>query len=415
MRHIAVIGAGPSGLYLVDQLLRAAPDVEIDVLERLPTPLGLVRYGVAPDHQSTKGVGRLLDRILSRERVRFWGNVTVGSDIDLEVLLEHYDTVVLATGASRDRRLGIPGEHLPGVYGSGEFIGWYNSHPDAESVRQLGVRNAVIVGAGNVAIDVARMLAKTGEEFDGSDLAPEVEAHLTALPVERITIVARSAAAEARFTQLELAELGAIARARTSVADPDGIAGEGPVADTLRKLAAPQDADAQVAIDFRFGLTPAAVLGEGRAEALQVRDRAGKLIEIPADLIVTCIGYQSTDCSTLAVEDGTFPNEGGKVSDRVYAVGWCKRGPSGTIPTNRTEASELAQRIAKEALEGGRQGAEGLRHVLSNAGTQVVDYGGWRRIDEHEVARATERRVRHKHADVKGMIKTAGGATIGKP
>ena len=178
MLHIAIIGSGPAGCYMADQLLRLLPDASIDILERLPVPFGLIRYGVAPDHQGTKAVARVLDRVLSRDRVSFFGNVEAGRDVRLDELMSLYDAVVLATGAERDRRLGIPGEDLPGVIGSGAFTGWYNGHPDRHVPQVQGVRSAVIIGNGNVAIDVARVLAKGPAEFAGSDLSPEVTAWL---------------------------------------------------------------------------------------------------------------------------------------------------------------------------------------------------------------------------------------------
>src|SRR5271167_4353191 len=175
MRRIVIIGSGPAGCYLADHLLRLLPDASIDILERLPVPFGLIRYGVAPDHQGTKAVARVLDRVLSRDRVAFFGNVEVGRDVHLDELMSFYDAVVLATGAERDRRLGIPGEDLPGVVGSRTFTGWYNAHPDHPAAPEAqDVRSAVIIGNGNVAIDVARIFAKSPAEFEGSDLPPEV-------------------------------------------------------------------------------------------------------------------------------------------------------------------------------------------------------------------------------------------------
>ena len=200
MRRVAIIGSGPAGCYLADQLLRLLPDASIDILERLPVPFGLIRYGVAPDHQGTKAIARVLDRVLSRDGVSFFGNVEVGRDVRLDELMSLYDAVVLATGAERDRRLGIPGEDLPGVIGSGAFTGWYNDHPDRAAPPVQSVRSAVIIGNGNVAIDVARVLAKGPSELAGSDLSPEVTAWLEAQPIESIHIVGRRGAADAKFT-----------------------------------------------------------------------------------------------------------------------------------------------------------------------------------------------------------------------
>src|ERR1022692_1636763 len=195
MKHIAIIGSGPAGCYLADSLLRLVPDASIDIFDRLPVPFGLVLYGVAPDHQGTKAVARVLDRVLSRNRVSFFGNVEVGRDIRLEELMALYDVVVLATGASRDRRLNIPGEELPGVLGSGAFSGWDNNHPDHQPPAIHGVQSAVVIGNGNVAIDVARVLAKSATELAGSDLSPEVTSWLETQPIEPIHVVGRGTAA----------------------------------------------------------------------------------------------------------------------------------------------------------------------------------------------------------------------------
>src|SRR5574340_527298 len=220
MRHIAIVGSGPAACYLADHLLRLAPDAHIDVIERLPVPFGLVRYGVAPDHQGTKAVVRVLDRVLGRDRVGFFGNVEVGRDLRLAELRALYDAVVLATGAPRDRRLGIPGEDLPGVVGSGSFVGWYNDHPDHAVPPLHAVRSAVVIGNGNVAIDVARILAKSPAEMAGSDIAPPVAQLLAAQPIDAIHVVGRRSAADAKFTAHELGELGTLARARARLADP---------------------------------------------------------------------------------------------------------------------------------------------------------------------------------------------------
>ncbi len=298
MRHIAIIGSGPAGCYLADNLLRLVPDASIDIFERLPVPFGLVRYGVAPDHQGTKSIARVLDRVLSRDRVSFFGNVEVGRDIQLEELMSLYDAVVLATGASCDRRLNIPGEALPGVLGSGAFTGWYNGHPDHRPPAVDGVRSAVVIGNGNVAIDVARVLAKSSAELAGSDLSPEVMGWLEAQSIETIHIVGRRGAGDAKFTQHELAELGTLQRAVAIVVDPAGLSGDSAIVETLRSFAANKSPSAAVTINFHFNLTPAAFLGEYDLRAVQFRSADGTLREIPALLAVICIGYESRACCT---------------------------------------------------------------------------------------------------------------------
>src|ERR1035438_2068423 len=292
MKQMAIIGSGPAGCYLADSLLRLIADASIDIFERLPVPFGLVRYGVAPDHQGTKAVARVLDRVLSRDRVSFFGNVEVGRDLSLEELLSLYDVVVLATGASRDRRLNIPGEDLPGVLGSGAFAGWYNSHPDGQPPPIDGVRSAVVIGNGNVAIDVARVLAKSATELDGSDLSPEVTSWLETQPIETIHVVGRRSAADAKFTQHELAELGTLQRACPIAQDSTALAGNNAIIETLRSFARSESRSAPVRIHFHFNLTPIAFLGDDRLRAVQFRSADGALHEIPAQLAITCIGYE---------------------------------------------------------------------------------------------------------------------------
>jgi ferredoxin--NADP+ reductase len=407
MRHIAIIGGGPAGCYLADQLLRLLPNASIDLLERLPVPFGLIRYGVAPDHQGTKAITRVLDRVLARDRVSFFGNVEVGRDVRLDELMSLYDAVVLATGATRDRRLGIPGEDMHGVLGSGAFTGWYNGHPDCQAPPVEDVRSAVIIGNGNVAIDVARVLAKAPAEFAGSDLLPEVTTWLEGRPIETIHIVGRRTAADARFTEHEVAELGTLARAKPVVVDASALAGQSAVVETLRRFAAAESRKFPITINFHFNLTPAAFLGDGRLRAVRFRSTDGELRELPAQVAVTCIGYESIACDPVTPVDGVFPNDAGKVRDNLYVVGWAKRGPSGTIPTNRTEAQQVAQKMAQEVNGSERPGGSALRQLLDDRHVRWVDYAAWHRIDAAELAGAGGQRCRRKFSSVAGMLKAA--------
>jgi NADPH-dependent glutamate synthase beta subunit-like oxidoreductase len=408
MKHIAIIGSGPAGCYLADNLLRLIPDASIDIFERLPVPFGLVRYGVAPDHQGTKAVARVLDRVLSRDRVSFFGNVEVGRDIQPEELMALYDVVALATGATRDRRLNVPGENLPGVLGSAAFTGWYNGHPDHGPPVVHGVRSAVIIGNGNVAIDVARVLAKRATEFAGSDLSSEVTSWLATQPIETIHIVGRRNAADAKFTQHELAELGTLKRALPIVKDSTSLVGNAPVVETLRSFAPDDSRSTAVTINFRFNLTPVAFLGNERLSTVQFRSADGALSEISAQLAVTCIGYETRACCTATPANGVFPNEEGKIKDRLYVVGWAKRGPSGTIPTNRIESQQVAKKIAQEVTGGARPGKIGVLPLLERRQVSWVDHAGWRRIDAAELRCATGQRCRTKLSTVAEMLDAAG-------
>ncbi len=409
MRQIAIIGSGPAGCYLADQLLRLLPDSSIDILERLPVPFGLIRYGVAPDHQATKAIARVLDRALANSRVGFFGNVQVGRDILLEELLSMYDAVVLATGAPCDRRLGIPGEDLPGVVGSGAFVGWYNAHPEAVDPLLNNVRSVVVIGNGNVAIDVTRILAKDATELVASDLPLEVARSLSSQPLEKIHVVGRRGPQEAKFTPHELAELGSLRRARPRVANPEELVGHNEIVQTLRSFQETGPPKARIAIEFHFGMVPTRFVGSGRLEAVQSVDRQGTPCELPAQLAITCIGYEARPCCSARPSHGIFTNENGLIAERLYVTGWAKRGSTGTIPTNRTEGQQVAQRIAKEVRDTGRPGRAALREHLHKKSITFVDHAGWKRIDAAEIARAKDGQPRSKLSSVIEMLKVAKG------
>ncbi len=412
MRHVAIIGSGPAGCYLADQLLRVVPQASVDILEKLPVPFGLIRYGVAPDHQSTKLVSRVFDRVLGRETVGFFGNVEVGRDVRLAELMDLYNAVVLATGAERDRRLGTSGEELPGVIGSGAFVNWYNGYPDAQAPAVNGVRSAVIIGNGNVAIDVARILAKGPDEFAGSDLSTEVLHWLKSQPLETIRVVGRRGASDAKFTDHELAELGTLRRAQPLVSDATNLTGDSAVVKTLRGFRDGTHHDQPIAISFHFHLVPSAFVGDGRLCAVQFRNADGVTVELPAELAVTCIGYESVAICGVAPAKGVFANQDGRIDERLYVVGWAKRGPSGTIPTNRVEAQQLAQKIAREVGDDQRPGGDGLRRLLKERGVSWVDYAGWRRIDAAELAGVGAERSRVKLDSIEEMLDVAASGQL---
>jgi NADPH-dependent glutamate synthase beta subunit-like oxidoreductase len=408
--QVVIIGSGPAGCYLAERLVREAPGCRIDIIDRLPTPYGLVRAGVAPDHQSTKAVTRIFDRVLTREGVGFWGNVEIGRDLALDELRGLYDAVVIATGAPQDRRLGVAGEELPGIIGSAAFVGWYNGHPDhaPPALALGGVRSAVVIGNGNVALDVARMLAKTPEELAQSDIAPEIAASLAAMPLEAIHIVGRRGAEHAGFAPHELGELGALARAQPIVeaADlpPDETAGHPAVIAQLREYATRNATTKPLAIRFHFHAAPAGFTGSDHVEAARFRRPDGSAPALSADLVVTCIGYRAVPCCSLAPEDGVFANETGRIAPGLYVVGWAKRGPSGTIATNRAEAHEIAQRIVAEAAAAGRPGGAALAARLAERGVRAIDYPAWLRIDAAERAGAEPGRPRRKFASRRELL-----------
>jgi ferredoxin--NADP+ reductase len=365
---------------------------------------------VAPDHQGTKAVTRVLERTLARPTVRVIANVAVGRDVALAELMNLYDAVVLATGASHDRALGIPGAGLPGVVGSGAFVGWYNGHPDHGASPPLATaRSAVIVGNGNVALDVARIVAKSREELANSDIAPAALDALGRTPLEAIHIVGRRGPDGVRFSPHELGELSRLSRAMPRVAPPHDatLRATVPTGDVAKLLHAYAQNEKRGAIDlvFHFGLSPLRIEGDGRAERF-VFARGSEEVVLPADLVVGCIGYHAGPLCDggPAVEGGCYRNEGGRIAERLYAVGWAARGASGVIPNNRADGLAVAKRIAAEVQPGSRPGAAGLDALLLERGIRTHGFAACKKIEAAEVAAATAPAPRRKFATIEEML-----------
>jgi len=398
MTHrVAIVGAGPSGFYAADGLLRARPDLHIDIIDRLPTPYGLVRAGVAPDHQGTKVVVRQFERLLTQPDVRFAGNIEIGRDLSWDELGQAYDAVIVATGMVIDRKLGVPGEDLPHVWGSWRLVGWLNGHPDFRQGPDLSkVKSVAVIGNGNVALDVARVLAKSAEEMAKSDIVPEAGAALAAAPIADIYVVGRRGPEQASFTNNELAEMGRLARA-VSVTDPKALDVAPPPSDPtperlrkaknleiLRGFAANKAGAKPVTVHFLFHAAPVAF----RPGEVELSTNAVKAGKIKADLVVTCIGYGGED----------FPKR-----ENVFAVGWAKRGPTGTIPTNRADSHAVAQQVLTWLKERDPKSGPDILPI-------AVDAAGWHRIDKHEVAAgARQGRPRVKLTGWQALLDVAQG------
>jgi NADPH-dependent glutamate synthase beta subunit-like oxidoreductase len=435
MRHFAVVGSGPAGFYTAEALQKAyGGAARIDILDRYPVPYGLIRFGVAPDHQSLKAVSKRYDKVAESDGVDFIGNVAVGRDISVAELLELYDAVVLAVGAPHDRKLGIPGEDLAGVVGSAEFVGWYNGHPEfADLAPPLGGTHAAVIGNGNVALDCARILSKTRAEFEGSDIVGHALDALDRSAIRTITILGRRGPHQIAMTPKELGELGHLEAASPQVdiadfplleADDALEPGHRKSITILRGFAAtPPDPVKPKRMVFDFFARPLRIEGEGKAERIVVErtelDEAGaargtgETYEVPASLVVSCIGYSSSPIDGVPYDErgGKFRNEQGRIADRLYAVGWARRGPTGTIGTNRPDGYEVADRIAAEMPPGSsaeRPGAEGLKRLLEERGVMPTDYDDWRRIEETETARARPGSPREKFVRVDHWLETLG-------
>jgi len=426
MRHFAVVGSGPAGFYTAEALEKAYGDkARVDILDRYPVPYGLIRFGVAPDHQSLKAVSKRYDKVAESAGVDFIGNVSVGQDVSVAELLDLYDVVILAIGAPHDRKLGIPGEDLPGIVGSAEFVGWYNGHPEfADLDPPLGGSHAVVVGNGNVALDCARILSKTRHEFEGSDIVGHALEALDKSAITTITILGRRGPHQIAMTPKELGELGHL-EAAVPVVDPADfppIEADEPLEPGLRKsvtilrsfIDLPRDKPKRMVFDF-FA-KPVRIEGEGKVERVIVERTeldekgaargTGETYEVPATLIITAIGYSTKPVDGVPYDErgGKFLNEQGKIGDRLYAVGWARRGPTGTIGTNRPDGYEVAELIAAAmpaGSSGEREGSAGLKRLLESRGVMPTDYDDWQKIEETENARARpgsprEKFVRHQ-------------------
>ncbi len=434
---VAIVGAGPGGFYAAAALLKALPGVEIDIIEALPTPFGLIRGGVAPDHQSTKRVARAFARTARDPRLHFHGNVELGRDLSISELREAYDAVVLAVGMASDRDMEIPGAGLAGVFGAAAFVGWYNGHPDFGDLDpDLDTAAACVIGNGNVAIDVARVLVKTAAEMADSDLADHAARAIRAAPLRDVYLIGRRGPVQAKFTNKELTEMGALADC-AAVVDPALLPAEvsGPMPERDRRLAeknlatlrgfATEAPDAATAkrVHFLFNAKPVAVLGEGRCAALRLeRTRledgravgTGEFFEIPCGLVVSAIGYRMAPIEGLALDSATggIANRDGRVDPGLYVAGWAGRRPSGVIGTNKADGDRVAELIQADFPQGGGPGGGGagkpgrgaLLRLLAERGVRRVGFADWERIDAAEVAAAPPGAPRRKLTRIADLL-----------
>lgn len=435
MPQIAIIGSGPAGYYTAEAAQKQWGDsVSIDVFDRLPVPYGLIRTGVAPDHQSIKAVSKRYESVALSENVRFIGNVTIGEDISIAELQGLYDAVVLATGAPHDKPLGLPGEDLGNVFGSAAFVGWYNGHPQFAGLDpDLSGKTAVVIGNGNVALDVARILAKTRAEFAGSDIVGHALDRLEGSKIEHIVILGRRGPHQIAMTPKELGELAHLTRAcpRVDPADLPELGedallepGQRKSVNHLRSFAAiPEEhrADMGIDLEFDFFAAPKAILGSDRVEGVQVeRTRldggkavgTGEVYTVPADIVVACIGYQTSPIPGVPFEEsaGRFANDEGRILPGLYCVGWARRGPSGTIGTNRPDGFSIVEKIHEDIGDGGQKlGGKGFDALANERQLSVVRFRDWKKIEEAEAGRARDGAPREKFVDVAAMIAASKG------
>jgi ferredoxin--NADP+ reductase len=458
--RVAIVGSGPAGFYAAEHLLRQDEIAfEVDVFDRLPTPFGLVRAGVAPDHPKIKSVIRVYEKTAAREGFRFFGNVEVGRDLSAAELAEHYNAVIYAYGAPTDRHLGIPGEDLQGSHAATEFVAWYNAHPDfADHEFDLSCQRAVVIGNGNVATDVARMLGLNRAELEATDTAEHAIDALADNGIEEILVLGRRGPAQAAFTNPELRELGEMVDADIDV-DPAEVA----LDDLSREFLDSDDADittrknVEIFTEFskrepegkprrivlRFLRSPVELQGDGKVERIVVgrnelhRDDSGAIRPrdtgeretIECGIVFRSIGYKGIGLEGVPFDErrGVIPNEGGRVADPQsgepvpgqYAVGWIKRGPSGVIGTNKKDAQETVDNLVADATgerlpaPGGAADRASIVQLLEERAPHHVTFEGWQAIDavEQERGRPLGRpRVKFVHVDE--MLEAARGATV---
>ena len=427
---IAIVGAGPAGYFTAQALQNLQTDdrkFSIDMFERLPTPWGLVRSGVAPDHPKIKTVSKVFEKIATTEGFRLFGNIELGRDISLEELKESYDAVVIATGSSQGKKLGIPGEDLPGSYSAAEIVPWYNGHPDFANFKvDLNSETAVVIGAGNVAMDVGRMFALDPHELDTTDTADHALVDLHASSIRKTFICGRRGPEHAAFTAPELRELPKLEHTDVFL-DPAAISEaqaraemKGEIEKDLRSNLEAMKTVAEAekkgnarSLTFRFLSTPLEIRGNGKVEEIifginkvdgDTVVATGETYTIKCGIVVSAIGYEALHLDGLPYEKGRVLNNDGRVSENVYVVGWAKRGPSGVIGTNKSDASAVVDLLASD-----------LKNPKSNpdfstrlSDKQIVDQFGWTKINAREVSEGeSSGKPRRKMVDISEMILTA--------
>jgi ferredoxin--NADP+ reductase len=395
---VAIVGAGPAGYFAAQALQNLQSEdlqFSIDMIERLPTPWGLVRSGVAPDHPKIKSVSKVFEKVANEPNFRLFGNVELGANLTIEQLRERYDAVVIATGTTLGKKLGIPGEDLPGSISAATFVPWYNAHPDfKDEAIDLSCDTAVVIGAGNVAMDVARILALEPSELDPTDTADHAIEIFKKSSVRTVVISARRGAEDAAFTSPELRELPKLEHTNVEIAKKD-------IEDALARVGAEIEKDTKSNLDamlliaereatnhertmkFQFLATPVEIKGNGRVEEVIFKKTGGdETFSIKCGLVVTAIGYQAAPLEGIPYENGKVVNVDGRVAPATYVVGWAKRGPSGVIGTNKSDAADVMKLLVEDLKS--PKNAGDISDVITH--NRVVTQSHWQTINEAEIA-----------------------------
>ncbi len=425
---IVIVGSGPAGMYTADAFLKKNPNCQIDIIDKLATPYGLIRSGVAPDHQTTKNVTRAYDKVMRNEKVRFVGNINFGKDLKTSDLTSLYDVVVLAIGTPKDRNLNIPGEELDGVYGAQTFVYWYNAHPEYHHINpNLDIKTACVIGNGNVALDVARVILRSEQEMEKSDLADHAKDEIFKHRAQNVHVIGRRGPAQAQFSNKELGELGDMDLARPVVDDnliPTDFASDDArelkvvqaKLDILTEYSNSSASDDKSDLYLDFYLSPVEIMGDNHITSLKLEKNelvdgmahgTGEFITLDCDLLISCIGYEIDYVDGLTIRNGIIDNKEGHVKENIYVVGWAKRGASGTIGTNRIDSQNVVDMILAQNSAGGdanKSGAAGLDEICAAKKIQTVSFSDWEVINAAEIERASDTAPRRKFAKTEDML-----------
>jgi ferredoxin--NADP+ reductase len=444
--RLAIVGAGPAGIYAADILLKTERgfDVSIDLFEQLPAPYGLVRYGVAPDHPRIKGIITALRDVLDTGRIRLFGNVLYGRDVTLDDLKKHYNAVIFATGAVRDAELEIPGIHLPGSYGAADFVSWYDGHPDFPREWPLEAREVAVVGNGNVALDVARMLSKHADDLLPTEIPANVYDGLASSPVTDVHVFGRRGPMQVKFTPLELRELGELRDVDMIVHDEDFDYDEASktaiatnkqvfvIDKVFTKWRERSTGSASRRLHLHFYAKPVEVVGADAVEAFRFERTepdgeggvrgTGEIREIPIQAIYRAVGYFGSPLDRIPFDEkrGVIPNREGQVLDDddqqlhgVYATGWIKRGPVGLIGHTKSDAMETVKHLVNDQASWwapSHPDEASVIELLESRGIEYTNLDGWHRLDQHELALGElEGRVRIKVVPREEMVEVSRG------
>ena len=408
---IAIIGSGPAAFYTAQSLLKEDIEYEIDIIEKLFSPYGLVRYGVSPDHQSTKNVSRVFERTLNNTNVEFFGGIEINNSPSIEDILALYDTVVIATGMAKDRDLNINNTNISGYFGATQFVNWYNGHPEYKNLSpDLSGDTAIIIGNGNVAIDCARLLVSSAKELEDTDITDYAKIALLNSGIKKVYIIGRRGPLDAKFTTVEIREM-------SELLDCDQVLSKGALQSISKTIIEdeigkqyriltsfpeekPRNSNKTKTVEFKFYLSPINILGTDRISDVEFKDNLNEnntTISIKANLLISAIGYEGEEIEGVPTDStGKIINNDNIIKDRLYAVGWASRGPTGVIGTNKQDGAKVAKLITNNIKPRNSPGRNGLKLLLSRLNKRYISKEQWFLINEEEINRASNTSPRFK-------------------